>query len=156
MAETTAFRVADNILSFTAEHGDPVTNLKLQKLLYYAQAWYLALYDVPLFDERIEAWVHGPAVPPVYGNFKNAGWQPLAPPEKVPDVSSQVDSHIKDVLLAYGELSAYQLEILTHGEYPWQNARQGLAPDEPSNNVISHEDMKNFYRARINEQDQAR
>ena len=54
-----ANQVAQNIIGFSHEHGDPISNLKLQKLLYYAQAWYLALYDVPLFDDPIEAWVHG-------------------------------------------------------------------------------------------------
>lgn len=157
MAETTAFQVADNILSSAAEYGDPITNLKLQKLLYYAQAWHLALHDKPLFDERIEAWVHGPAVPPVYGAFKAMGWQPIVPPPIIVDVSDAVKSHVREVLEAYGGLSAYQLELLTHQEYPWQNARRGLAPDEPSNNIISQDDMKAFYRAVMNaEENKAR
>lgn len=73
MAELAAKRVADYIIAFAHEHGDPVSNLKLQKLLYYAQAWHLALHDNPLFDERIEASVHGPAVPPVYGALQGVG-----------------------------------------------------------------------------------
>ena len=60
MAEVSARQVAQFMISFSHEHGDPISNLKLQKLLYYAQAWFLALQDKPLFDERIEAWAHGP------------------------------------------------------------------------------------------------
>ena len=68
MKEPSAQQIADYLIAFSHSVGDPISNLKLQKLLYYAQAWYLALHNEPLFPESIEAWVHGPAVPPVYGN----------------------------------------------------------------------------------------
>lgn len=92
MAENTARQVADYVIAFLAEHGDPTTNLKLQKLLYYSQAWYLALYDLPLFDDRIEAWVHGPVVPPVYGAFKGKEWQPIVP-MAMPKLPEKADQH---------------------------------------------------------------
>ena len=154
MAETTARNIADYIISFSHEHGDPVSNLKLQKLLYYSQAWYLALYDKPLFDERLEAWVHGPAVPPVYGMFKGWAWTPIG---EVPpldhcreQVGQHVAEHLDEVMDVYGGMAAYDLEKLAHSEMPWQKARQGLSPDESSNALISHEDMKAFYRSRLN------
>ena|SRR5438874_12846315 len=149
MAETTARRVADYIVSFLSEHGDPVTNLKLQKLLYYGQAWHLALHDTPLFDERIEAWTHGPVVPPVYGDFKEWAWNPI-PPQNEQHLPERAEALVKEVLDVYGSFGAYQLERLTHEEDPWKNARRGLAPDEPSNNIISQDDMKAYYRARLN------
>lgn len=135
-------RLPTIVVAFLAEHGDPVTNLKLQKLLYYAQAWHLALYDNPMFDERIEAWVHGPAVPPIYGAFKGYEWQPIAPQNGNLDLPNGPKSHIDDVILAYGDFSAYQFERMMHQEDPWIKARKGLAPDEPSQNEILHEDMK--------------
>ena len=52
-------------------------NLKLQKLVYYAQAWHLALRDVPLFEEDFEAWVHGPVIPALYQEYKKFGWRPI-------------------------------------------------------------------------------
>jgi uncharacterized phage-associated protein len=156
MADVTARQVADYTIAFLAEHGDPVTNLKLQKLLYYAQAWYLALYDIPLFDDRIEAWVHGPAVPPVYADFKGFGWQPIPPPINGCTLPDRPEAHVVEVIEVYGGFSAYELERLTHQEYPWINARRGVAPDEQSHNIISLEDMKNCYRARLNVENQAR
>ena len=69
MAATTAERVADYIIRSAHESGELITNLKLQKLVYYAQAWHLALFDEPLFDDPIEAWVHGPVVSSLYSKF---------------------------------------------------------------------------------------
>jgi len=156
MADTTARLVADYFLSFFAEHGDPVTNLKLQKLLYYAQAWYLALYDAPLFDEGIEAWVHGPVVPPIYVAFRDLGWRPIPPPINGGTLHDRPEEHAREVIEAYGGFSAYQLERMTHQEYPWINARRGVPSDEQSHNIITLEDMKNCYRARLNAENQAR
>jgi uncharacterized phage-associated protein len=150
MAETNARQVADYVVSFLAQHGDLISNLKLQKLLYYSQAWYLALYDKPLFGQRIEAWTHGPAIPPVYGEFKKWAWNPIPPPDKIRALPQRPESHVKEVIEVYGSFSAYQLERLTHQEDPWKNARIGLSPDEPSHNIIKLEDMKMFYRARLN------
>lgn len=152
MADTSAAKVADAIISFCNKHGDLVTNLRLQKLLYYTQAWYLALpeFDRPLFDDRFEAWVHGPAQPATYGDFKCFGYQAInRAPTKV-DVSLTIAKHVENVMQAYGPFSAFQLEQLTHSEAPWLEARTGLAPDEPSHNVINTETMKRYYRARLN------
>ena len=63
----TAAQVADYFLSLVDEDaGDSMTNLRLQKLLFYAQAWHLALTNRPLFEEDFEAWVHGPVIPSFY------------------------------------------------------------------------------------------
>jgi uncharacterized phage-associated protein len=149
---TTAKQVADYFIVFSHEVGDPLSNLKLQKLLYYAQAWFLALYDKPLFSERIEAWVHGPAVPPVYGQFKEWAWQPIMCTPATPTFPKLVDEHLTEVMEQYGRFNAYQLELLTHSEKPWRDARNGIPPDEPSNAVIPHEAMRDFYRSLLNEQ----
>ena len=147
MATTTAKKVADFIVAFAHEHGDPVSNLKLQKLLYYAQAWYLALNGDPLFDERIEAWVHGPVVPPVYGMYKGWAWQPIQDDIELAAVElpSVLTPHLEEVMDVYGGMSVYDLEKLTRAEYPWQKARGNLPMDQPSNAVISQADMKEFY-----------
>jgi len=147
MAHTNAFRIADYIIAYSHEHGDPVSNLKLQKLLYYAQAWFLALYDERLFDERIEAWVHGPAVPPVYRQYKTWAWQPIAENPDYPDLDKTIVEHLDEVLDVYGDLTGPQLHKLTHSEDPWKNARGDLPLDQPSSNPISDDDMREFYRA---------
>jgi len=153
MAPTTARKVADYIIWYSHNHGDPISNLKLQKLLYYAQAWYLALYDEPLFDERIEAWVRGPVVPPVYGEFKLNSWNPIQETPDKPSFPPQVEAHLNEVMEVYGGYNALHLEQLTHREDPWNIARNGLPADEPSNNVISQEDMKMYYRKVASDKD---
>lgn len=151
----TARHAADYILSQTREQGDPISNLKLQKLLYYAQAWRLALADEPLFSERLEAWVHGPVVPPVYGDFKAWSWQPILAEVASPALPSDVVEHLDDVLTAYGGFTGVQLERMTHSEEPWIIARRGLPPDAASNNEIQHSDMKTFYKKRLLVENQA-
>jgi uncharacterized phage-associated protein len=150
MAEMTALKLAKYIIRFAHDCGEPISNLKLQKLLYYCQAWYLARYGRPLFGERIEAWVHGPAVPPVYGSFKGWAWQPIGDdPGRVQLPSKEVRDHVDEILTKYGPLTPIHLEQLTHREEPWKAARVGLADDEPSSHVISHASMRDFYRRQL-------
>lgn len=153
MADTTAAKIADYIISLSHQHGDPITNLKLQKLLYYSQAWHLALYNKPLFDADFEAWVHGPVQPQVYRKYKKYAWTPIP---KNPDpnelgLTSHIQKHINEVMAVYGILTAWELERTTHQEMPWIKARHGLASDEPSNAIISQSDMRQFYKAMAND-----
>ena len=121
-----ANQVAQNIIGFSHEHGDP-----------------------------IEAWVHGPVVPSVYGKYKAWSWRPIDVEPSEEEFDFRTRDHLDEVMDVYGGLSAYDLEKLTHQEDPWRNARGGLPPDAPSNNVISHEDMRDYYRARVDGEDQA-
>jgi uncharacterized phage-associated protein len=146
----TAQEVADYLIAFSHEHGDPVSNLKLQKLLYYAQAWHLAIHDAPLFSEPLEAWVHGPVVPSVYRRYKDWAWKPIEDNPKPPAFDGPTREHLAEVMRVYGTMTAYGLELLTHQEDPWKIARGDLAPDESSNAIISPEDMKRFYRSQMN------
>jgi uncharacterized phage-associated protein len=158
LPKATAKQVADWIIAFHHEHGDPITNLRLQKLLYYAQAWRLALADEPLFDEDFEAWIHGPVVPAVYREFKKHGCEavpvPPVPPTAgdeprfpKPGLGAAVEKHLGEVLEAYGDLSTWSLEQLTHQEEPWREARVGLEPDAPCQRVIRKETMTRFYKS---------
>lgn len=129
------------------ESGDLISPLKLQKLIYYAQAWSLVLLDKSFFREDIEAWVHGPVVRTVWEKYKRYKYKSIPQPhiEEVPEFDPEKLEVLNEVWSAYGELSAKHLEALTHSESPWQNARNGVSPDEKSNAVISHEDMKSYY-----------
>ena len=153
MAQTTAKKVAQYIIQFSNEHGDLVTNLKLQKLVYYAQAWYLALNDEPLFDDRLEAWVRGPVQPNLYQDYKNFGWNPISADLGPVAISPHIKSHLDEVMSVYGEMTGFHLERLTHQEDPWLKARGSWPKDVPSNSVISHEDMKDFYKVMANEEE---
>src|ERR1044071_4359251 len=102
MPAISALRAARYILRRMHDSGEPISNLKLQKLLYYAQGWHLALRNEPLFHERIEAWVHGPAVPPVYGHFKKWSWQPIEWDPGKADLPASAKRHLDVVLERYG------------------------------------------------------
>ena len=147
MAKSTVNKIADYLLWFACSHGDPLTNLKLQKLIYYAQAWHLALKDSPLFEDRFEAWVHGPVVPSLYRRFKENGWSPIIVNNEPEGLSTEIITHLQDVLKVYLGFSAYDLERLSHSELPWKSARGDLPPDEASNAKISSDEMKAYYRS---------
>jgi uncharacterized phage-associated protein len=153
MAETSAFKVAKVILHLAGERNISITNLKLQKLLYYSQAWHLAILKKPLFNERIEAWVHGPVVPQVFGTYKAFRWNPLTDPGECTieegDPAWPILNHLVEVMDAYANLTGPQLEALTHMEDPWKRARNGIAQDAASTAVISHASMMEFYGAQI-------
>ncbi|MDF5724576.1 MAG: DUF4065 domain-containing protein [Rhizonema sp. PD37] len=126
--------------------GDTISALKLQKLVYYAQAWSLVLRNEPLFSEDIQAWAHGPAVYEVwnhYKDYKHTDILETGPCES--DFSEDELEVLEEVWNTYGELSARQLENLTHSEQPWIEARKGLDSGAKSQEVISHETMKSYY-----------
>jgi uncharacterized phage-associated protein len=133
---------ADYILE---KHGT-MSAMKLQKLVYYSQAWHLVWEDKPLFNEEIQAWANGPVVPSLY-NLHHGEFS-LTPnffkgdisciPEKSKDV-------IDKVLKFYGDKDAQWLSDLTHMEAPWKLARVGLSDGERGDNVISNESMAEYY-----------
>lgn len=136
------FDVSDWFLS-----KSEMTHKKLQKLSYYFVAWGNALYNINLVnDTEFEAWVHGPVSPVLYERYKGSGWVDI--PQKA-DNNTVFDDKAMDLLesvwITYGDKSANELEVLTHLEEPWKNARKGLGEFEPSNKVISNADMRTYY-----------
>jgi len=130
----------------------PLTNKKLQKLLFYSQAWNLVFNKKKLFSEDIEAWVHGPTVPIVYVEYKDFGSRPISKDidtsefDKINKIEKKLLDEIWDV---YGKYDGDYLEELTHNEEPWQKARKGLEIDESSNNTIDEDVMGEYYTQRL-------
>jgi len=133
--------------------GDAITNLKLQKLVYYAQAWSVALLNHPLFDEPVEAWAHGPVVDVVYQNLKQYGHHTLPRSRRRPRFSGQELTVLEDVLAVYGEHSASFLETLTHQEEPWREAWGTRASNSRSRQPITLAAMRQFYRRQYHQRD---
>lgn len=141
-----ASQISNYIIQFFQEAGDPVTNLKLQKLLYYVQGWSLALRDEAAFNEQIEAWVHGPVQPSIYRQYQSYRWNPINEEVIKPSLDADLANLIDEVLGAYGMDSGYELELRTHQEPPWIDARKGVPADEPSNEIISHDAMSSYFK----------
>lgn len=119
---------------------------KLQKLLYYAYAWTLALLNESvddiqnrLFDEPIEAWIHGPVVPSIYFQFKDYGWNEIPQRSRFDEsiFSTEVLDILNQVWEVYGVYTGNQLEAFSHREDPWIQARKGLASDDTSHEQLS-------------------
>jgi|SRR6185312_12069435 len=137
-----AIDVADYILQ---AHGT-MSAMKLQKLVYYAQAWHLVWEDRELFSEEIQAWANGPVVPCLYSLHQ--GSFSLSPGFFQGDIS-RLTTHSKDVidrvLKFYGDKDAQWLSDLTHMEQPWKTARIGLVDGVRGSSVISIESMAEYY-----------
>lgn len=146
----TASTVADYFLAFANEVEELLTNLKLNKLVYYTQAWHLALFKTPIFEDKIEAWVHGPVLPAVYDTYKQFKWTPIIRHDlNLEEIRQQFSTEqqelLDDITEIYLPKTAYELEQLTRDEDPWVSARACLAPFEASHNVITHDAMQKFF-----------
>lgn len=147
---TTVNDVADWFINrVDRESGDSITHLKLQKLLYFAQAWHLANRNKPLFKDDFQAWAHGPVVRAIYDRFRGQSWEPLAPVESQPNLSESEAALLEQVFETYGQYGAKYLENLTHKHQPWRSAREGLSPEERCETVITKKSMRDFYGKKI-------
>ena len=142
-AKCSALDVAKYILK---KHG-PMTAMKLQKLVYYCQAWSLVWDERPMFREKIKAWANGPVVPALYqalkGRFQvNARHLAEGDPDALDGTARDT---VKGVFSFYGEKTAQWLSDLTHAELPWRNARGCLGPGEPGGSEIPIDQMHEYY-----------
>ena len=150
--------IADYIILRIRRSGGTLNQLKLQKLLYYVQAWHWANHGKPIVPARFEAWVHGPVNVHVYNRFRDSK---LLYSEMTTEDIRQVFSSetsldkaqrtfVDDVLAEYGSLSSYQLEEMTHNEEPWKAARGSIGPDARCTTQIDEKIMEHYYKQRIN------
>lgn len=128
------------------EAGDLLSNLKLQKLCYYAQGFHLALFEKPLFDDCIEAWTHGPVVPELYHTYKQYGSGAIPMPQgfSVDAIDKDVCELLDEVYDVYGQYSAWKLRNMTHDEAPWVQAFARFPGAE-----ISTSSMQVFFKALV-------
>jgi uncharacterized phage-associated protein len=126
-----------------SEESD-ISNLKLQKLIYYAQAYHLAIFESPFFDEDFEAWTHGPVCPSVYYQYKKFGASPI-------NIDSETDLNqfsedqlelLEEIYDVFGQFSAWKLRNMTHEEAPWKEKEAVAGSIEKSS-------MMEFYKTRL-------
>lgn len=137
--------VAEYFLTCVDENaGEGITNLKIQKLVYYAQGVYLAIYGTPLFQESIEAWKHGPVVPSLYHEYKCFGDNAIPVPSKIDNrkYSEKVKDVLDEVYNVFGQFSAWKLRNMTHEERPWK--------ETPAAGIISNNLMREYFQTIVN------
>ena len=134
-----------DVAAYILKKNGPMTAMKLQKLVYYSQAWSLVWDEKPLFPERIEAWAMGPVAPDLYRAHRGqylVNEIPLGNPEALKDSAGDT---VDAVLGFYGNKSSQWLSDLTHQEKPWQDARGGYGPGESCENEITQAAMAEYY-----------
>lgn len=146
--EITAEIIADYFLT-----KETMTPKKLQKIVFYAYAWFIALFNEEennitniLFDEVPEAWIHGPVFPKLYDKYRDYGWSEIPKLDKsIKFESNQLNEFLETIWYVFGQYSANNLESMTHQEDPWINARERCTLENPEDNKISIKDIFVFY-----------
>lgn len=139
----TVWEVADYLLYLDNQSNnvEKISNMKLQKLAYYAYGHFCALYNKPLFLEPMQAWQHGPVVYALWSHYRGSGNQAL--PQVVnyqATFSSQQQAFLEHIYADYGHYSAAELRQMTHEELPWQKNK------DTDSQIISYEDMLSYFR----------
>lgn len=132
-------KVLIRLQNFDEDCGDVITNLKAQKLVYYAQGMSYALLGDQLFEEDFEAWLHGPVIPSLYESLKQFGNSQLEIDTEYDDrlFSDQQLDIIVRTYKTFGQYSAWKLRDMTHQEAPWKNTKR--------NEIISKELIKSYF-----------
>ena len=141
------YDVANYFLSqVDPDDDDCISNLKLQKLCYYAQGFYMALHNgVRLFDNDLEAWQHGPVVPELYRKYKTEHSACLRADTNfdINSIPEDIRNFLDEIYQMYGQFSAWRLREMTHAESPWQNSYNKI------DDVISDAEMLKYFKTRL-------
>ena len=157
--------VAHLVVLAASQKGIGITPLKLQKLLYYLQAWNLVFFNTPVFPDEPEAWVNGPVYRKVYEQYRD--YQMYEYIRITPEEKEHLDENVADMVRAvgfvpeqqelfdeilskYGKMASADLGLRTHNESPWKDAREGLGIFDYSDRVITHNSMEKYYSSLLN------
>lgn len=140
----TCLNVAEYFLSLQdGDAGNAISNMKLQKLLYYAQGFAMVILEKPLFDDDFEAWEYGPVLRPIYDEYKTYGGDALPKPNdfSFEHYSKAEKEFLDEIYNVYGQYSAWALSEMVYKTPPWK--------DTPRNSIISKVSMKKYFSTRI-------
>lgn len=136
------FDVANFFIDKAIRSNINLTHMKLQKLVYYAQAWYLAWYSKPLFPQDFVAWQYGPVCPELYEKYSTykSNMITIADSDYNHGIfcKEEIDA-LESVWQSYGQYDAYYLSEMTHREDPWKNSNQ--------NDKILKSTIKEYYKS---------
>jgi uncharacterized phage-associated protein len=153
--QNTSLDVAQYFLAKALEDGELVSQLKMQKLVYYAYVWTLVRNGAALFEEPIEAWANGPVVPQLYEALRSYGSSPIdekflegieSYDELVKKFDPEVLETLDEVYENYMTKTAFELVVMTHEEEPWKQARAGLGPKDRSSNKLDDKLILSTYQ----------
>jgi uncharacterized phage-associated protein len=133
------------------QSGETLNLMKLNALLYYAEAWSLAVFGHELTSEEIQAWDHGPMFPSLWELLKHRGWNPLESGDlpQATGLGDETVSLLDDVWQAYADFSLPELEKMIKQDAPWKDARRGLPAWDLSKKPMSKAAMAKFYKATL-------
>lgn len=134
-----------DVAAYILERQGPMTTWKLQKLVYYGQAWSLVWDDDVLFPEEIEAWANGPVVRALYHAHRGKYRVSRLLRGEADALTDEQRETVDAVLEFYGDKSPQWLSDLTHMEAPWRSARRGVPDGERGNAVIAKESLAEYY-----------
>lgn len=154
------YKLIDTILlsNYILKHYGPMSHLKLQKLVYYCDAYSLAYFGKPLIADDFEAWVHGPVCRRLYDSLKDKSklysdvaytFDGIDVDKEFSTLTSDQQSLIINILSQLSSWSSFELEASTHQEDPWKNARKGYSEADKCNVIIKKDDMKEYYHKEI-------
>jgi uncharacterized phage-associated protein len=139
-----------DVAKFILNRSGPMSAMKLQKLVYYCQAWSLVWDGRPIFPEEIQAWIYGPVVPNLYQIHKGKYTISEEDVEGNPNnLTRSEKGTINAILRTYEKKPLNFLIELTHSEDPWRNARKGLSPEDRSGRAISLVSMAEYYATKV-------
>lgn len=137
--------IANKLLLKAANGGEEelMSNMKLQKMLYYQQGFHLAYFNAPLFEDEIEAWMYGPVVPTIYEKYKVNGSNGIVPDKIEISLNNKEEALFNEVYRTYSIFSAAGLMNMTHTENPWKTTPTGIG------NIITKDKMRSFFKKRL-------
>lgn len=165
MERESAMAVANKFIQMGLQRGTPLTQMKLQKMLFFAQGWYLAIYGEPLFEEDFEAWDYGPVIPSVYSEFRDFGMRginrmgmtltpcggsfAISEPPLIREEA--LNSFFEKIWSVYGIYNGTQLSAMTHrADTPWSLVREPYGQFVPRSLCIPKSLIKSYFYTKAN------
>ncbi len=136
--------LASNEIVGDSQEREGITNLKLQKILYFAQAYYLTKFKKPLFKNVIEAWEYGPVITSVYNGYKKHKNKPIIIGKEETIIEEKDKAFLREVWNIFGDYSASKLINIVHSHTPWKKAYKS------SSKKISNKSISDYYTPLFN------
>ena len=143
--------LANYIIMKCNKDNKEISNLKLQKMVFYCQAYHIAKYREQLIDNKFEAWKHGAVLPALYNDYSYLGYNNKQKYEKKEydnirsDLGEYLTGFLDKIINEFSDMTASEIRELNHSEEPWKEARRGYEPDDSCNEIIKEDTIYKYY-----------